>query len=752
MFAAPTLQRRLDKSYTVSWSHFMQDTKGSDHSAPWEHAALLKKWGKEGGTPDDSYSKGEVANATGHHKRDSSETSLAVLEDRDLTYGLALYCVDCGFGGSAKLWGKLEGHFFPLPGLDTLQAGLDINMRAGLQLGMTAYVKYSQSYSETIDKQSLFGFGITGLITIGPYISVGVDASVDINATGQLLIGATVEWEDVSTTLDFLNPGSSVAPHGFTPVFHKVAQAQGELDIHAHVGLTLAVGIEASALFGLLTADAGVQLVPGVGADAKMEISANIGDDGKITVDPHGSCYGVAWNIYFDTKLQAYVKVNDAYEWGPQDLITPLNIPLAAGCIGFTKPEDLSKGDGGMDGGNAPEADDSAVSPTPPANDAGSANVTPTATASPTPLPPAPTACSASALIVNSKPPTGALCKKFYTAPQVSSSFWISRTPNSDVKSCASSCLKNAKCLSFDLSSNLSCYLYNQNVTGLAITTKTPNSDGTFYDRACYQCPSPSPSPSTTTSATPTATSAACATTVAVVNPNPPKGATCNKFYSTAAISSAFSLDRIGGAISDLKGCAALCLQNPQCQSWDLSSNNNCHIFSKSVLTLGITKKAGNSDGFFFDRACYQYPCAASSSTSSSASSTTSTKPTTTTKPSSTLATSTKSSSTSSKAVPTACSTAAIALVPKPPTGSTCNKFYPTVSTSSSVVISRTANSNLKTCASSCLKNATCLAFDLSSTNSCRLYNKAVSGLTITKVAGNSDGTFYDRACYACPS
>ena len=722
----------------------MQDSKGSDHSAPWEHAALLKKWGTDGGTPDDSYSKGEVANATGHHKRDDSETSLAVLEDRDLSYGLALYCVDCGFGGSATLWGKLEGHIFPFPGLDTLQAGLNINMRAGLQLGMTAFVKYSKQYSETIDKQQLFGFGIAGLITIGPYILVGVDASVDISATGQLLIGATAEWEDVSTTLDFLDPGSSKAPQGFKPVFHRVAEAKGELDIHAHVGLTLAVGIEASALFGLLSADAGVQLVPGVGADAKMEISASIADNGTITVDPHGSCYGVAWNIYFDTKLQAFVKVNDDYKWGPQDLINPINIPLAAGCIGFTKPDDLDSGDGGMNGGDAPDADDAGDTPTPPANDTSSADATSTTT--PTPLPPAPTACNASALTVNSKPPTGAICKKFYSAPEISTLLWISKTGNSDVKSCASSCLKNSKCLSFDLSSNLSCYLYSKNVTALAITKKTPNSDGTFYDRSCYQCPAPPPSTSTTTSSTRTATASACATTVAVVNPNPPSGATCNKFYSTAAISSAYSLDRIGGAISDLKGCAALCLQNPKCQSWDLSSNKNCHLFSKSVLTLGISSKAGNSDGYFYDRACYQYPCGATSPTSSTTTSSA------TTKTSSTLGTSTRSTTTSSRPAPTSCSTASIALVAKPPTGSTCNKFYPTVYTGNSVIISRTPNSNLKMCASSCLKDATCLAFDLSNFNSCRLYNKAVSGLKITKVAGNSDGTFYDRACYACPS
>ena len=131
-------------SFSFSWGEELTDLLDEDDDAPWDNAALLFKWGPEGGEPDDSYEKGENSKPNGHHKR-SNVTDLATrdLDNRDLDYGLALYCVDCGFSGTATIWGSLYVEVDILPpsiSLTTLQAGFDATFQAGLNLGLEALI------------------------------------------------------------------------------------------------------------------------------------------------------------------------------------------------------------------------------------------------------------------------------------------------------------------------------------------------------------------------------------------------------------------------------------------------------------------------------------------------------------------------------------------------------------------------------------------------------------------------------------
>ncbi|KAL5383437.1 hypothetical protein PMIN06_005727 [Paraphaeosphaeria minitans] len=111
MFELHPLMRRAYAEHSIDWSAYLSDLIGEAEDAPWEKAALLWKWGKEGGEEDDSYKKGEVASDSGHHKR----SNLTMLDKRELDYGLALYCVECGFGGSAKIWGEIGASAKILP-------------------------------------------------------------------------------------------------------------------------------------------------------------------------------------------------------------------------------------------------------------------------------------------------------------------------------------------------------------------------------------------------------------------------------------------------------------------------------------------------------------------------------------------------------------------------------------------------------------------------------------------------------------
>jgi hypothetical protein len=183
---------------------------GTADDAPWDNAALLFKWGKENGEEDDSYKKGEVADASGHHKRANANYTGTSLVERELDYGLALYCVECGFGGEATLWGEMEVDmgFFSID-VSKAQAGFKANMRAGLNLGMEAYVQYEKEWEKTLAKIPIGGFHVPLLITVGPFVSVSIEAKAGISATGTLLIGAIAVWDSVDVLIDLKTSSNS---------------------------------------------------------------------------------------------------------------------------------------------------------------------------------------------------------------------------------------------------------------------------------------------------------------------------------------------------------------------------------------------------------------------------------------------------------------------------------------------------------------------------------------------------------------
>ncbi|KAM0245967.1 hypothetical protein ACHAQJ_010402, partial [Trichoderma viride] len=361
MFEPHSLSKRDTESVTLSWDYWLNDDDhlGTDPDAPWPNAAPLEQWGKEGGEEDDSYEKGEVASPTGHHKR-SNETSLSApaLATRDLDYGLALYCVECGFGGSATIWGEMDASLWTFS-IDTLQVGFNANFEAGLNLGMEAFVKYEQEWSKELGRIDLGGFEIPLLVDVGPFISVSVDAEVTIDATGTLLIGASVSWDNIDIMLDLLDSSNSHA-NGLSPSFQHTAEASGELHLEASLGLPIKLGVGLSLFDGLYEADAAIVDTPSIVAEGSFVVSASVGDDGEIEVDLDGSCYGIAWDIHFENTLQAVLEGDDIGS-ATFNLIDPQeSAPIAQGCIGYvndgTDDNDSSnpqgKGDSTGMGGN----------------------------------------------------------------------------------------------------------------------------------------------------------------------------------------------------------------------------------------------------------------------------------------------------------------------------------------------------------------------------------------------------------------
>lgn len=284
MFEVHPLRKRASLEASIEWSAYLDDILDEEEDAPWERAVKLFEWGKEGGEEDDSYQKGEVASEDGHHKLKRSD--MAGFDKRDVDYGLRLYCVECGFGGSATIWGSLEIsidllELFDNPiSIDKAQVGFGATFRAGLYLGMEAFVKYEKEFETDLAKIPVGGFSILGLADIGPFVSVGIEASASIGATGTLLIGAGVEWDNIDIMLDLLDSSNSHA-NGLIPKFLHRVEASGELSMEASLGLPIKLGIGFSILDEVI-AEAAVVDTPSVVLEGSFEVSAEVTDDGEI--------------------------------------------------------------------------------------------------------------------------------------------------------------------------------------------------------------------------------------------------------------------------------------------------------------------------------------------------------------------------------------------------------------------------------------------------------------------------------------
>lgn len=131
------------------------------------------------------------------------------------------------------------------PALTKAEVSIAGSIKAGANLGLVASGEYKEVFKKNLVTVPIPGAGIAiaNIVTIGAAVTLDAVATVNVAASGQLLVGASVEFPNFNAKLDAI--GSSSGVSGFEPVFTKTFKAEGEISASLGLGLPaeIAVGI-----------------------------------------------------------------------------------------------------------------------------------------------------------------------------------------------------------------------------------------------------------------------------------------------------------------------------------------------------------------------------------------------------------------------------------------------------------------------------------------------------------------------------
>lgn len=207
------------------------------------------------------------------------------------------------------------------------------NVLANFQLGVNAFASYEKEIAKLrIIEVGVPGFYIPEVITVGPMLTLDVDATVKIDALGQILAGAEFNFPHIGATINFFNSDKSSA-HGFTPSVSTTFSANGAVNVTASVGVPIGVAIGIDVLDGEWTEEVALVDRPALEAVA-MWAGASCDDDDEVcqaTKDSQSTCSGIDWYVDLVNEL-TFDLFGSKYGIGNWDGPT-----LAAGCLG-TEP------------------------------------------------------------------------------------------------------------------------------------------------------------------------------------------------------------------------------------------------------------------------------------------------------------------------------------------------------------------------------------------------------------------------------
>ncbi|EHK20568.1 uncharacterized protein TRIVIDRAFT_223885 [Trichoderma virens Gv29-8] len=283
--------------------------------SPWGDGFKFYTW-----TPD----KGEYWNA---QNEAIDKIKGVIIGEADPEPSVELWCVDCHANGKLKLVGSAS--FSILKGLTKAQLSMDGNLDVGLYLGMNAFAQWNPKEEYDFLSVGLPGLSIPDILTIGPVLSLGVSVDLDVSAVGQYLVGADMEWTQLSAKLDVLNPRSS-SKSGWTPNIRDTVQADGSLTINSTLGLPVSLGFGLNILNGKYEKEIKLVDTPGVRASMEYDFTNEV-NNGEVNTDPEDSCCGIHWSVGIVNTVTLDLSDIGQGKYRLDEYNAPV---FASGCIG----------------------------------------------------------------------------------------------------------------------------------------------------------------------------------------------------------------------------------------------------------------------------------------------------------------------------------------------------------------------------------------------------------------------------------
>jgi hypothetical protein len=237
-----------------------------------------------------------------------------------------VYCVGCGASGRAKVAGRAK--WSPSTGLEQGRLELQTDLHFVLKLGVEAEISLRHEFYT-----DLFNYGLPGLsygvVTIGPYISVGARVELEAAARGKLLVGAEMGLQDSLIVMDMVDPRKN-QKSGWEPYFKPVFEASGEVALSAQLGLP--VGIKCGLKISTWEKAVGIVDEPSIKGVAQIAGSMGLTESGNFTAGFRDSdgCSGILTQISWRNRLWAGLV-------GPDDapVLDTKDRTLMRKCIGY---------------------------------------------------------------------------------------------------------------------------------------------------------------------------------------------------------------------------------------------------------------------------------------------------------------------------------------------------------------------------------------------------------------------------------
>ncbi|KAG6122816.1 hypothetical protein E4U13_001087 [Claviceps humidiphila] len=219
-----------------------------------------------------------------------------------VTKELTVYCVDCGAAGHSHLAGRAK--WSPADGLSEGHIELTVSLQAALKLGI--YGTASVENNIELDFLNVGLPGLTyGVVTIGPYVSLGARLGLKVGASGKILAGAEMNWQGARVVMDFTGSNDHGSSGWNRPTFQPVFEAAGEVIVSAELGLP--VGLKCGLKISSWEAAIGVVDEPSVKATARGGLSTLFKpapiENGTLTGGFHEGCAGIWTELSWRNRL-----------------------------------------------------------------------------------------------------------------------------------------------------------------------------------------------------------------------------------------------------------------------------------------------------------------------------------------------------------------------------------------------------------------------------------------------------------------